>query len=66
MTDRAARLRRDEAARAEYRRLRDLGEKRRLVRTVDGELTLYRPEEVGFVRGGSGISVRTVGGLWMV
>ncbi|HEY0698084.1 MAG TPA: hypothetical protein VGD43_09780 [Micromonospora sp.] len=66
MTDKMARLRRDEAARAEYRRLRDLGEKRRLVRAVDGELTLYRPEEVGFVPGGSGNSVRTVGGLWVV
>jgi 4-hydroxybenzoate polyprenyltransferase len=47
----------------EYRRLRDRGESWRLVRTVDGELTLYRPEEVGFVRGGSGVTVRTVGGL---
>ncbi|MGC4787140.1 hypothetical protein ACLQ22_04740 [Micromonospora sp. DT178] len=33
------------------------------MRTVDGELTLYRPEEVGFVGGGSGVMVRTVGGL---
>jgi hypothetical protein len=62
----AGRAARDEAAVAEYRRLRDRGEKWRLVRTVDGELTLYRPEEVGFVRGGSGVTVRTVGGLWVL
>ncbi|MEV0806356.1 hypothetical protein [Micromonospora sp. NPDC050200] len=63
--DEVARLRRCEAARAEYRRLRDLGQKRRLVRTVDGELTLYRPEEIGFVRGGPAYAVRTVRGLWV-
>lgn len=64
--DDVGRAARDEAARAEYRRLRERGESWRLVRTVDGELTLYRPEEVGFVRGGPGGSVRTMGGLWAV
>ncbi|MFI6822087.1 hypothetical protein ACIBJE_14190 [Micromonospora sp. NPDC050187] len=62
-SDDAGRAARDEAARAEHRRLRDRGEAWRLLRAVDGELTLYRPEEVGFVPGGSGVMVRTVGGL---
>ncbi|WP_121399985.1 hypothetical protein [Micromonospora sp. M71_S20] len=61
--DDAGRAARDEAARAEYQRLRERGEAWRLMRTVDGELTLYRPEEVGFVGGGPGVMVRTVGGL---
>ncbi|MEV0329461.1 hypothetical protein AB0H63_23885 [Micromonospora echinospora] len=62
--DDAGRAARDEAARAEHRRLRERGEAWRLLRTVDGELALYRPEEVGFVGGGPGVMVRTVGGLW--
>jgi hypothetical protein len=57
------RARRDEAAVAEYRRLRDAGDRRRLVRAETGDLVLYRPEEIGARRGGAGYTVRTLGGL---
>ena len=57
------RARRDEAAIAEYRRLRDAGDKRRLLRAATGELVLYRPDEIGFVRGGAGETVRSLAGL---
>ena len=63
VADDAGRAARDEAALAEYRRLRERGESWRLMRATDGELTLYRPEEVGFVRGGPAGTVRTLGGL---
>ncbi|GAB4099391.1 hypothetical protein [Sinomonas halotolerans] len=57
------RRRRDEAVIAEFRRLRDAGDRRRLARAETGELVMYRPEEIGFVRGGAAKTVRTLAGL---
>lgn len=59
MTTDPARAARDEAAVAEYRRLRDAGDRRILHRSVDGELVLYRPDELGFRRSGPANTIRT-------
>lgn len=59
MTADPARHARDEAAIDEYRRLRDAGDRRILHRSVDGELVLYRPDELGFRRSGSANTFRT-------
>ena len=57
------RRRRDQAVIAEYRRLRDAGDRRWLARAENGELVLYRPGEIGFARGGTARTVRSLAGL---
>ncbi len=63
MVENDERRRRDEAVLAEYRRLRDAGDRRWLARADDGELVLYRSEEIGLARGGAAKTVRSLAGL---
>ncbi|MET0872056.1 MAG: hypothetical protein ABWX89_06955 [Paeniglutamicibacter terrestris] len=44
----------------------DAGEKRLLVRTVQGELFSYKREEIGFTTGGSGAKITTGAGMLFV